>query len=95
MRRKPPTDQKRPQGQGGPGRFGKRPFIRKKLCRFCADKMEIDYKAGNVLKSFTSDRGKILSRRFTGTCTKHQHELTQAIKRARMLAILPFTASKY
>jgi small subunit ribosomal protein S18 len=90
MRRKPPPS----SGQRRPGRFGKRPFIRRKVCRFCADKIDIDYKLPNVLKSFTSDRGRILSRRFTGTCSKHQHKLTQAIKRARVLAMLPFTVAK-
>ncbi len=90
MRRKPP-----PSNQRRRGRFGKRPFIRRKVCRFCADKIDIDYKLPNVLKAFTSDRGRILSRRFTGTCAKHQRRLTQAIKRARILAMLPFTVAKY
>ncbi len=63
---------------------------RKKVCNFCADKIKIDYKDVNRLKKFISDRGKILPRRTTGTCAKHQRELTIAIKRAREMALLPF-----
>ncbi len=63
---------------------------RKKVCTFCADKVKIDYKDVNRLKKFISDRGKILPRRSTGTCAKHQRELTIAIKRAREMALLPF-----
>ena len=81
-----PTE-RRPFRKGGP----KKPFLKRKSCKFCADKIDIDYKVPNMLKSFTSERGKIMSRRFTGTCARHQRKLTQAIKRARMLAMLPFT----
>lgn len=63
---------------------------RKKVCTFCADKVKIDYKDVNRLKRFISDRGKILPRRSTGTCAKHQRELTIAIKRAREMALIPF-----
>ncbi len=63
---------------------------RKKVCTFCADKVKIDYKDVNRLKKFISERGKILPRRTTGTCAKHQRELTIAIKRAREMALLPF-----
>jgi small subunit ribosomal protein S18 len=66
---------------------------RRKVCSFCVDKVEcIDYKDVNKLNKFTSDRAKILPRRVTGTCAKHQRELTTAIKRARHIAILPYTA---
>lgn len=66
---------------------------RRKVCAFCADKVEkIDYKDKDRLQKFTSDRGKILPRRVTGTCAYHQRELTTAIKRARHVAILPYTA---
>ena len=63
----------------------------KKHCRFCADKIEIDYKDANLLRSFISERGKILSGRITGVCTKHQRRVDQAIKRARAIAFLPYS----
>lgn len=66
---------------------------RKKVCAFCVDKVEtIDYKDAAKLRRFTSERAKILPRRVTGTCAYHQRELTTAIKRARNIAILPYTA---
>jgi small subunit ribosomal protein S18 len=64
---------------------------RKKVCQFCADKSEhIDYKDTSKLRRFLSERGKILPRRTTGTCAAHQRELTEAIKRARQVALLPY-----
>ncbi len=64
---------------------------RKKVCVFCADKTAtIDYKDANKLKRYISERGKILPRRITGSCAKHQRALTVAIKRARQIAILPY-----
>ncbi|MGC8862843.1 MAG: 30S ribosomal protein S18 [Armatimonadota bacterium] len=67
--------------------------MRRKVCAFCVDKIEyIDYKNVNRLRRFVSDRGKILPRRTTGTCASHQRSLTRAIKRAREIALLPFTA---
>jgi len=64
---------------------------RKKVCQFCADKCEhIDYKDTAKLRRFLSERGKILPRRTTGTCAAHQRELTEAIKRARQVALLPY-----
>jgi len=83
-------------GGGGPGgggpRRGKRQYFRKKkVCRFCVDKVDfIDYKKGDMLQSFVQDRGKIMPRRMTGTCSKHQRWLGVAIKRARNIALLPF-----
>ena len=65
-------------------------FFRKKVCRFCANKAKIDYKDADGLKRFTTERGKILPRRITGTCAKHQRELTVAIKRARNICLLLF-----
>ena len=66
---------------------------RKKVCVFCVEKVdEIDYKDVTRLKRFVSERSKILTRRVTGTCARHQRELTVAIKRARHLALLPYTA---
>ena len=70
--------------------FKKKP--RKKVCQFCADKVDcIDYKDVAKLRRFISERGKILPRRITATCAMHQRELTEAIKRARQIAILPYT----
>ena len=66
---------------------------RKRICSFCADKStSIDFKDINKLKKHISDRGKILPRRISGTCAKHQRELTIAIKRARQVALLPYSA---
>ncbi|HHX72726.1 MAG TPA: 30S ribosomal protein S18 [Clostridiales bacterium] len=69
-----------------------RPRRRKKVCAFCADKIyNIDYKDVSRLRRFTSERAKILPRRMTGTCAKHQRQLTDAIKRARHIALMPYT----
>ena len=66
---------------------------RRKVCTFCVDKVDyIDYKDVNKLRKFTSERSKILPRRVTGTCAKHQRELTTAIKRGRYVALLPYTS---
>ncbi len=65
---------------------------RRKVCSFCVDKADsIDYKDIATLKKYVSERGKILPRRVTGTCAKHQRQLTEAIKRARHIALLPYT----
>ena len=70
-----------------------RPKRKKKVCAFCAEKVEhIDYKDAAKLRKFVSERSKILPRRITGTCAKHQRQLTIAIKRARTVALLPYTA---
>ena len=66
---------------------------RRKVCQFCAEKCEhIDYKDAAKLRRFISERGKILPRRVTGTCARHQRALTVAIKRSRHLALLPYTS---
>ena len=66
---------------------------RKKVCQFCADKTEtIDYKDIEKLKKYVTERGKILPKRITGTCAVHQREVTRAIKRARIVALQPYTA---
>ncbi len=71
----------------------KRIYFRKKVCRLCVQKItEIDYKDVDLLRKFITDRGKILPRRITGNCAKHQRMLARAIKRARMVALLPFVA---
>lgn len=68
---------------------------RRKVCKFCAEKIDhIDYKNIQLVKSFTMDSGKILSRRITGTCAKHQRQVTQAVKRDRNLAFLPYSLPK-
>ena len=79
-------------GRQGGGQGGRR-FIRaRKSCKFCADKVDyIDYKDGRLLSGYIPERGKILPRRISGTCTPHQRMLATAIKRARNAAILPFT----
>lgn len=69
---------------------GRRP--KKKVCAFCVDKVEsLDYKDVSKLRKYISERGKILPRRISGNCAKHQRQLTMAIKRARNIALLPFT----
>lgn len=65
---------------------------RKKVCIYCADKKTIDYKDLGALKKYVTDRGKILPRRVSGNCAKHQRELTIAIKRARHIALLPYVS---
>lgn len=71
----------------------KRVFPRKKICRFCADpSLVIDYKNPELLKGFINEKGMILHRRQTGNCAFHQRRLTTAIKRARIMALLPFVA---
>lgn len=68
-----------------------RKFQRKRYCKFCADKIPfIDYKDIKTLRSFLTERGKILAGRMNGNCAKHQRELTQAIKRARSIALMPY-----
>ncbi len=68
-----------------------RRFQRRKFCRFCAEKTEfIDYKDIKILRNYLTERGKVLPRRMTGTCAKHQRELTESIKRARSIALLTF-----
>ena len=66
--------------------------VRKKVCPLCANKeLVLDYKNGDQLRKFVSDKGKILPRRATGACAKHQRDITIAVKRARHIAVLPFT----
>lgn len=69
-------------------------FSRRRVCRFCTDKeLVIDYKDPKTLRNFVTERGKIIPRRIYGTCAKHQRELTEAVKRARQLALLPYSGS--
>jgi small subunit ribosomal protein S18 len=89
---RPQGDRREGQGgQGGPG--GKKKFFyrRKRVCKFCVEKLEyIDFKDVKMLQSFIPERGKILPRRISGTCALHQRKLQNAIKRARTVALLPF-----
>ncbi len=72
----------------------RRVYHRRKVCRFCADKnLTINYKDPKTLRYFITERGKIIPKRISGTCAKHQRALTQAIKRARTIALLPFVGS--
>ena len=96
------------QGQGGPRTGGSRPprpgggaggaggrkfFRRKKVCKFCTEKIDaIPYRDVRLLQGFVAERGKIVPRRLTGVCTTHQRRLTRAIKQARAIALLPFAA---
>lgn len=67
-------------------------FMRRKSCRFCAEKeLRIDYKDGNTLRHFVTERGKIIPRRISGNCARHQRAVTNALKRARILGMMPFT----
>lgn len=79
-----------------PDRDKKRRFqVRKKVCRFCVDKTPfVDYKDSKLLRLFITERGKILPRRISGACSRHQREVTTAVKRARNIALLPFSGDK-
>ncbi len=80
--------------RGGEEAGGRRGFGRRKVCRFCADKtLKVDYKDQGQLKYFLTERGKIIPRRISGNCALHQRQVATAIKRARMLAILPYTVA--
>src|SRR5436309_10141066 len=92
------------EGRGGRGKSAadkkaqaaarKRGFARRKVCRFCADKnVAIDYKDPQTLKYFITDRGKIIPRRISGNCAKHQRKISTAVKRARMIALMPFAVT--
>ena len=83
------------RGPGGPGREGgpggRKFFRRKKVCKFCVEKIEdINYKDYRLLGQFVAESGKIVPRRLTGVCAPHQHRLSSAIKQARNIALLPF-----
>ena len=88
-----------PDGREGDDRMGRglkgggnKTFFKKKVCRFCIQKLKINYKDPDTLRRFITERGKILPRRITGTCAKHQRALSADIKRARNIALLPFVA---
>jgi small subunit ribosomal protein S18 len=86
-----PRPDRGPGGREGGG--GRKFFRRKKVCKFCVEKIDdINYKDVRLLGQFVAERGKIVPRRLTGVCTPHQRRLTSAIKRARNIALLPFAA---
>ncbi len=96
---RPGSDRPSSGGPGGPrpprpaGGGGRKFFRRKKVCKFCVEKIEaIPYRDVRLLQQFVAERGKITPRRLTGVCTTHQRRLTRAIKQARNIALLPFAA---
>ncbi|MEN4040999.1 MAG: 30S ribosomal protein S18 [Anaerolineaceae bacterium] len=87
------TDEQNVEGGYGSGR---RYISRPKICQFCADKnVSIDYKQVDMLRRFVTEDGKIRPSRQTGTCARHQRQLARAVKRARHIALLPFTATPW
>jgi len=83
----------RPSGGPGGGPGGRKFFRRKKVCKFCTEKIDaIPYRDVRLLQGFVAERGKIVPRRLTGVCTTHQRQLSVAIKQARNIALLPFAA---
>ena len=80
------ADERAPRAKG-------KTFFRKKVCRFCVQKTPINYKDAEMLRRYTTERGKILPRRITGTCAKHQRRLALEIKRARAICLLPVVAN--
>jgi len=88
-----PSSGPRRDDHRGPAGGGKKRYIRKKFCRFCAEKeLAIDYKNAYMIKQFVSERGKIVPRRITGNCAKHQRQIATAIKRGRQLALMPYAS---
>lgn len=82
------------RGRGGKGGGGKGGFSRRKVCKFCADEtIVIDYKNPQLLRHFITDRGKLIPRRISGNCARHQRKIALAVKRARMIALMPFTVT--
>lgn len=93
--REPSARPYRDRGDDEKGPPRRRPMFRRKVCRFCADKsLMIDYKDIRMLSQFVTERGKMTPSRITGNCARHQRLLTTAIKRARSVALLPFTTAK-
>jgi small subunit ribosomal protein S18 len=90
-----PRGGQRPSGPGGGREGGRKFFRRKKVCKFCTEKIDsINYKDVRLLSQFVAESGKIVPRRLTGVCTPHQRRLTEAIKQARNIALLPFAARR-
>jgi small subunit ribosomal protein S18 len=92
---RPPRSAAGPGGPGAPagGPGGRKFFRRKKVCKFCTEKIDaISYRDVRLLQGFVAERGKIVPRRLTGVCTRHQRKLSLAIKQSRNIALLPFAA---
>ncbi|MGH9669232.1 MAG: 30S ribosomal protein S18 [Terriglobales bacterium] len=90
--RRGPGGDRGPRPGGSPRDGGRKFFRRRKVCKFCVEKIDaINYKDFRMLSQFINERGKITPRRLTGVCTPHQHRLTAAIKQARNIALLPFS----
>ena len=88
------NDEKSGRGAGDKEEKSKRSVGRRKNCKFCADEnLKIDYKDPGLLKYFITDRGKVIPRRISGNCATHQRKVGTAIKRARMIALMPFTVT--
>ena len=88
-----PAHTPRPAGAPGGGPGGRKFFRRKKVCKFCTEKIDaISYRDVRLLQGFVAERGKIVPRRLTGVCTRHQRRLSQAIKQSRNIALLAFAA---
>jgi len=88
------TEGKGERGERGDRGDKKRPVGRRKQCKFCADEtIKIDYKDASLLKYFITDRGKLVPRRLTGNCARHQREISTAVNRARMIALMPFAVT--
>ena len=94
QRRRPIAASQRPTG-GDKAIAGKKQYFRRrKMCRFCVEKIDhIDYKDVRLLNAFISERGRITPRRITGVCTPHQRRLSEAVKQARNIALLPFASA--
>ncbi len=86
------SDQRRDGEERSSGPRRGKGFFKKKVCKFCVQKLKVNYRDLDVLKRFVTERGKILPRRITGTCSKHQRFLAVSIKRARAIATLPYVA---
>lgn len=92
--RRPLRFRRRRETDGKPGAPSERWQLRRKACKFCSDRVqEIDYRDTVRLSKFTSERGKILPRRVSGTCARHQRQLSRAVKRARSIALMPYLAT--
>lgn len=89
-----PPRMPKPTRKAADDKTKKRMFVRRKICRFCADpKVQPDYKEVGLLRHFISERGKIIPRRITGNCARHQRYVATAIRRARMIALMPFVVT--
>jgi small subunit ribosomal protein S18 len=88
------TQESKEDGKESDAQSGKRSFGRRNVCKLCADTtLKIDYKDSNLLRYFVTDRGKLVPRRVSNNCAKHQRQIAVAVKRARMIALMPFSVT--